>query len=85
MANPKFIRLHGEHYLEVLYMINYCGIQCGDFEFVSMAYADKSNQLLNDSILTINFEAYRFLALSRIFNKTANYQAVKQSAKYFKE
>ncbi len=77
MANPKFIRLHGEHYLEVLYMINYCGIQCGDFEFVSMAYADKSNQLLNDSILTINFEAYRFLALSRIFNKTANYQAVK--------
>lgn len=74
----KFIKIHGEHYLEVLYMINYCGVNCGDFEFVSMAYNDKSNQLLIDSTLKINFKAYRFLAMNRLYNKTANYQAVSQ-------
>ena len=75
---PEFISTHGEHYLEMLYMINYCGVQCHDFDFVTKAYSDSLNQLLEDEILKANFEAYRFMAMNRVFNKTGNYNAVQQ-------
>lgn len=76
--HSKFVSSHGEHYLEMLYLINYCGVQCGDFDFVTLVYADSLNQLLEDDTLKINFEAYRFMAMNRVYNKTGNYRAVQQ-------
>lgn len=75
---PSFIQINGEHYLELLYMINYSGILGGEFEYVQQVFADPCNQLLDDEIQRANFQALQFVALNRIYNKTARYNDVKK-------
>jgi hypothetical protein len=81
---PFFIITNGEHYLELLYMINYAGIHCGEYEYVLNAFDDKNNELIEDKMQRANFEAIKFLAHNKIFNKTARYDDVKKLIGYMK-
>lgn len=82
---PSFIQINGEHYLELLYMINYSGILNNSFEYVQEVFEDPCNNLLDDKIQRANFEALYFIALNRIFNKTALYTLVKKLLGVHKE
>lgn len=79
---PTFITSNGEHYLELLYMINYAGISCGKYEYVTEAFKDTCNALIEDKMQRANFEAIQFLAFNKIFNKTAQYDEVGKLIKY---
>jgi hypothetical protein len=76
--SPSFIQINGEHYLELLYMINYSGILNGAFDYVQKVFADPCNNLLDDTIQRANFQALQFVALNRIYNKTGRYNDVKK-------
>ncbi|MCX6318413.1 MAG: hypothetical protein NTW29_14070 [Bacteroidetes bacterium] len=71
-----FITSHTEHYVELLYMINYAGIHCGEYGFVLRAFNDPCNELITEPVQKANFEANKFLALNKIYNKTARYDEV---------
>ena len=74
--SPSFIRSHPEHYIELLHMINYTGVLQGEFAFVENAFNDPCNELIRDPVQKAGFEANKYLALNRIYNKTARYNEV---------
>jgi tetratricopeptide (TPR) repeat protein len=74
----KFTTTHGEFYIELLYMINYAGILHGDFEYVTAVFNDPLNKKLTDPYHRAYFEVTRYLALNKIYNKTARYEEVKK-------
>lgn len=82
--NPQFISKDGEFYIELLYMINYTGILNGDYKFVIDSFNQSANQLINDRLQRANFEANKYLALNKIYNKTARYDAVNKLVQYMK-
>ena len=73
-----FIRTHGEFYIELLYMINYAGILHGSYQYVTDAFNDPVNDLIKENAQRAYFEAIRYLALNKIYNKTARYEEVKK-------
>ncbi len=76
--HSHFIPMNGEFYLELLYMINYVGILYGDLDYVEVVFNEKQNELVEDAVQRANFEALRFLALNKVYNKTARYKNVKE-------
>jgi hypothetical protein len=80
--HPDFITSNGEHYLELLYMINYAGISCGKYSYVTAAFNDNCNKLIEDKMQRANFEAIQFLAFNKVYNKTAKYDAVGKLIQY---
>jgi hypothetical protein len=81
---PVFIITNGEHYLELLYMINYAGVYCGEFAYVTAVFEDSCNNIIEDKMQRANFEAIKFLAVNKIYNKTARYDAVGTLIAYMK-
>lgn len=75
-SNSRFINTGGEFYLELLYMINYAGVLQGDYTFVTEAFNHPFNNILKDPTQKANFETTKFLALNKIYNKTARYKEV---------
>ncbi len=73
-----FTSTHGEFYIELLYMINYAGILHGDFDYVTAVFNDPLNKQLTDPYHRAYFEVTRYLALNKIYNKTARYEEVKK-------
>jgi hypothetical protein len=71
--NKNFIRTDGEFYIELLHMINYTGILCGEYDYVKNIFMDSINENITDPVHKANFEVNKFLALNKIFNKTARY------------
>lgn len=82
--NTLFIETHGEHYIELLYMINYSGILHGSYAFVEEAFHLSINNQLQDKTQQANFEAIKYLALNKVYNKTARYKEVEKLVKSMK-
>ncbi len=76
--NTDYIKTHGEHYIELMYMINYAGILHGEYKYVTAAFNDDNNNLIEEPVQRANFEAIRYLALNKIYNKTAKYADVEK-------
>lgn len=74
---PAYLQSDGEYYIELLYMINYVGIARGEFAFVIGAFNHPVNQQVS-KVHQANFEAIKFLALNKIYNKTARYGEVEK-------
>lgn len=79
-----FISTHAEHYVELMYMINYTGILQGEYEFVTNAFNDPCNELIKEPVQRANFEATKYLALNKIYNKTARYNEVDKLLRFMK-
>jgi hypothetical protein len=79
-----FISTHAEHYVELMYMINYTGILQGEYQFVTNAFNDPCNDLIREPVQRANFEATKYLALNKIYNKTARYQEVDKLVRFMK-
>ena len=82
--NTHFIKTHGEHYIELLYMINYAGILQGEYDYVATIFNDTINDLIQDPANRANFEAIKYLALNKIYNKTARYKEVEKLVHFMK-
>lgn len=74
--NSRFLLTHGEYFIELLYMINYAGILCGSYSYVTKVFNDPVSELIHEPVQHANFEAIKFLALNKICNKTARYAEV---------
>jgi tetratricopeptide (TPR) repeat protein len=74
----NFISTHGEFYIELLYMINYAGILHGEYDYVTAVFNDPLNHLITDPSHRAYFEVNRYLALNKIYNKTARYEEVRK-------
>lgn len=82
--NTGFIKKDAEFYIELLYMINYAGILHGDYKFVTDSFNDPINELIQDPVQRANFEAIKYLAFNKIYNKTARYNDVKKLVQFMK-
>ncbi|MEO7923683.1 MAG: hypothetical protein ABIR30_08385 [Chitinophagaceae bacterium] len=82
---PGFIKTNGEYYIELMYMINYAGILHGSYNYVSNAFNDPINDGIEDPSQRANFEAIKYLALNKIFNKTARYDEVENLVGFMKQ
>lgn len=76
IKDTRFLVTHGEYYIELLYMINFAGVLNGSFGYVKEVFQDPVNELIREPVLRANFEAIRFLALNKIYNKSAQYTEV---------
>lgn len=74
----NFAGTHGEFYIELLDMINYAGILHGEYDYVTAVFNDPLNQQLTERSQRAYFEVIRFLALNKIYNKTARYDEVEK-------
>lgn len=82
--NSKYIATHTEFYNELLYMINYAGILHGSYDWVIAAFNDKLNDGITDPVQRAAFEANKYLALNKIYNKTANYDEAEKLVRFMK-
>lgn len=82
--NTSFISTNGEYYVELLYMINYAGILQGNYTYVANSFNDKCNELIEEPVQRANFEAIKYLALNKIYNKTAHYDEVEKLLLFMK-
>ncbi len=74
--NGEYIKTDGEYYIELLYMINYAGTLNGAYDYVTATFNDPINDLIQDPLQQVNFEAIKFLALNKVYNKTGCYNEV---------
>lgn len=84
-TSSRFITSHGEYYIELLYMINYAGILNRSYSFVTDIFNDPINEKIKDPVQRANFEVIKFLALNKIYNKTARYNDVGKLISFMKE
>ncbi len=75
-GNKSFMETDSEHYIELLYMVNYAGIRHGAYDYVEFVFNHKINDLIKDDVQKANFEAVKYLALNKVYNKTARYGEV---------
>ncbi len=75
--HPDYLQSESEYFIEVLYMINYSGVLKGEFDYVEKVFNDPINASIGNA-QRANFEAVRFLALNKIYNKTARYNEVEK-------
>lgn len=80
----EYIKTHGEHYIELMYMINYTGVLQGAYQYVADTFNDDINNLIQDKGQRANFEAVKYLALNKIYNKTARYIEVEKLLQFMK-
>ncbi len=81
---PAFISSNGEYYVELMYMVNYTGILNGDYDYVTDTFNDPCNDLITEPVQRANFEAIKYLALNKIYNKTARYSEVEKLMGFMK-
>ncbi|MDZ4810030.1 MAG: hypothetical protein SGI96_17455 [Bacteroidota bacterium] len=74
--HKSFIETDTEHYIELLYMVNYVGVVQGAYEYVEHIFNDKVNGKIGDEMQQAHFEAIKYLALNKVYNKTARYGEV---------
>lgn len=82
--NTQYIKKDGEFYIELLYMINHAGILHGDYSFVVNSFNSPLNNSIDDPLQRANFEAIKYLALNKIYNKTAKYDDVNKLVQYMR-
>ena len=74
--HKNFIETDTEHYIELLYMVNYVGVMQGAYDYVELVFNDKVNGQIGDEVQQAHFEAIKYLALNKVYNKTARYGEV---------
>ena len=74
--NKIFIESDTEYYIELLYMVNYAGALHRSYDYVEFVFKHKINEVIDDEVQQANFEVVKFLALNKVFNKTARYTEV---------
>ena len=74
--HKNFIETDTEHYIELLYMVNYAGIMHGSYAYVESVFNNKANELIVENVQKAHFEAVKYLALNKVYNKTARYNEV---------
>src|SRR4030095_7335742 len=70
--HPRYLQSDSEYYIELLYMINYAGILNGSYGYVEEIFNDPINEMVGHAHRA-NFEAIKYLALNKIYNKMARY------------
>lgn len=83
-ANPLFLKTNGEHYVEMMYMINYTGVFLAEYDYVTQLFNNSFNDLITEPLQRANFEAIKYLALNKIYNKTARYEEVDKLVRFMK-
>lgn len=83
-TNPEFIATDGEYYVEVMYLINYVGVLNGSYDYVTAAFNNDINDRIEQPSQRANFEALKYLALNKIYNKTARYNEVDKLLRHMK-
>jgi hypothetical protein len=83
--NKSFMETDPEHYIELLYMVNYSGVKYGSYAYVEFVFNHQTNDLLIDELHKANFEAVKYLALNKVYHKTARYGEVDKLVKNMKE
>lgn len=83
-GKPHFMKTAGEHYVELMYMINYAVVKEGDYAYVMQVFNDKNNDLITEPLQRANFEAIKYLAFNKIYNKTAQYDEVEKLVRFMK-
>lgn len=81
--HEDYLSSESEFFIEVLYMINYSGILDGKFGYVESVFDDPVNASIGHA-QRANFEAVKFLALNKIYNKTAQYGKVEKLVSFVK-
>ena len=74
--HDHFIDTDTEHYIELLYMTNYAGVRQGAYSYVEEVFSNKIYDLIKDDVHQAHFEAVKYLALNKVYNKTARYGEV---------
>ncbi len=74
--HKNFIETDTEHYIELLYMVNYAGVRHGSYDYVELVFNDKINGVIDEDAQKAHFEAVKYLALNKVYNKTARYGEV---------
>src|SRR4030095_14811790 len=75
--HPRYLQSDSEYYIELLYMINYAGILNGSYGYVEEIFNDPINEMVGHAHRA-NFEAIKYLALNKIYNKMARYLEVEK-------
>jgi hypothetical protein len=83
--NKNFMETDSEHYIELLYMVNYTGVRQGSYAYVEFVFNHTINDQLIDEVQKANFEAVKYLALNKVYHKTARYGEVAKLVKNMKE
>ncbi len=81
--NSQYLQTDSEFFIELLYMINYVGILHGSYQYVEDVFNDPINELVGEA-QRANFEAIKYLALNKIYNKTARYTEVEKLVAFMK-
>jgi hypothetical protein len=74
--HEKFIRTDTEHYIELMNMLNYTGILQRSFDYVEFVFGHAINEIITEEVNRANFEAVKYLALNKVYNKTARFNDV---------
>lgn len=82
--NKRFIESDAEHYIELLYMVNYAGVRHGSYPYVEMVFNNVINRLIEDDVQVAHFEALKYLALNKVYHKTARYDEVAKLVEHMK-
>jgi len=82
--HPEHIHTDTENFIEVLNMVNYLGIQAGEFQFIEACFQHPVNDLIRDEAYRANFEAVKYLSLNKVYNKTARYNEVEKLVRQMK-
>ena len=72
----EFIKTDTEHYIELLNMVNYVGVMNGAYDYVEQVFNHPTNDLITEEVQKAHFEAVKYLALNKVYNKTARYKEV---------
>lgn len=76
-SKPSQVTLDPDNYYESLYIFYYTAILANDISEIEAVMNHKINKQLADTAQQYYFESLKFLALNRVFNRSANYKSVK--------
>lgn len=80
----EFIGTDTEHYIELLNMVNYVGIMHRDYDYVELVFNHPKNELITEEVQKAHFEMVKYLALNKVYNKTARYPDVAKLVEHMK-
>ncbi|MBS1771711.1 MAG: hypothetical protein JST82_02535 [Bacteroidetes bacterium] len=76
-SSPQHISYDQENYMEVLYIFYYTAILAKDYEHILTVMDHETNARIKGNAKRAYFETIKHLALNRVYNKLADYRAVR--------
>ncbi|HEV7782678.1 MAG TPA: hypothetical protein VGO58_15495 [Chitinophagaceae bacterium] len=80
----EFIKTDTEHYIELLSMVNYAGVMHRAYDYVELVFNHPANDMITDDVQKAHFEVVKYLALNKVYNKTARYKEVAKLVAHMK-